>query len=140
MNRYVSLTNEESFGNKTVKTWFSVNMNDESDVCDFANALVKVLSKVCDYDESELEDEWMDMSFDQEHCCPNPEGTEEFFNKYAEEALDALSGLDEDSYDIFRFVEKEEETRPNEGLGDDKYASATFSESKKTLFDKILNS
>ena len=139
MDRYTSLENVEERGNKTIKTWFNVNMNNESEICDFASALISVLTKVCGYDEDELEEEWMTMSFDSSTGTPNLEGAEEFFNKYAEEVLNELYGLDEGSYDIFNFVETEEETKPSFGFEDDYYASALFPEGKKVFFDKIIN-
>lgn len=124
--RYTSTTYEEDCGSYTRRSWFNVNLENETEVCDFASALIDVLSRVCDKDEGDLEEEWMTMSFDTNTMKPNREGIEEFFNTYAGEVLEELWGLDESAYDIFNFVETEMEDKPNYGSGDDGFAAAMF--------------
>mgnify|MGYP006913123100 CR=1 FL=1 len=124
--RYTSSTIEKTVGCTTKKVWFNVNMENETEICDFANALITVLSKVFDYDEDELEEEWMQMSFDERTCTPNLTGAEEFFDKYAEEVLEDMWALEPEAFEIFNFVETEEEEHREYGSGDDGFAAAMF--------------
>lgn len=103
-----------------------LDTNDEGEICDFAEAMVRVLTKVCDKDEDELESEWFDYSCGGMGGKPSASGCCEFFDKYADEVLDSLYGLEESAFDIFKYVESKFERQPYYGSGDDSFASALF--------------
>lgn len=119
-------TEWKSVGETGMMNRLVLDTNDEGEICDFANAMVQVLTKVCDKDEDELEQEWFDYSCGGMGGQPSASGCCEFFDKYADEVLDSLWAIDQDAYDIFKYVESKVEKKPHYGSGDDSFASALF--------------
>ena len=50
-------TEWKSVGETGMMNRLVLDTNDEGEICDFANAMIQVLTKVCDKDEDELEQE-----------------------------------------------------------------------------------
>lgn len=124
--RYTSTTYEETNGGNTKRVWFNVNMENEDEIFRFTEALIRVLVKICDFDEDELEEEWMNMSFDSDIGEPDFDGIQEFWNQYAGRVLEELWSIDQDAFEISDFVEEEVEKKPYAGSGDDGFAAAMF--------------
>ena len=124
--RYISTTYEETNGGNTKRVWFNVNMENEDEIFRFTEALIRVLVKICDFDEDELEEEWMNMSFDSDIGEPDFDGIQEFWNQYAGRVLEELWSIDQDAFEISDFVEEEVEKKPYAGSGDDGFAAAMF--------------
>ena len=124
--RYTSTTYEETNDRETKRVWFNVNMENEDEIFRFTEALIRVLVKICDFDEDELEEEWMQMSFDSDINEPDFDGIQEFWNQYAGRVLGELWSIDQDAFEISDFVEEEIEKKPYAGSGDDGFAAAMF--------------
>lgn len=128
-SEYVKVTEIETMnGTKVEKTRIKLNTDDVHDVEKLGLAYDDVLVNYLEIQtHEETEKEFMDMCLDFPHY-PDiiiKDTCKDYFNKYAERILNCLISLEPTAWDIFNFLETEEEMHYNYSC-DDHMASALY--------------